>query len=102
MVATTKQHASCYPQFVCGIDEFVRRCDLKLDQDNKGRVSNHLNIPGDLLSHNYPMKTTFPPTPIEKEVQRLHARGKAPDIIAIRLGMKMSKVLSVIALMAKI
>jgi hypothetical protein len=47
------------------------------------------------------MKPTFAPTPIEREVQRLHARGKAPDIIAIRLGMKMSKVLSVIAVMAK-
>jgi hypothetical protein len=45
---------------------------------------------------------TFPPTPIEREVHRLHARGKAPDIIAIRLRMKLSRVLSVIALVAKI
>lgn len=36
-------------------------------------------------------------TPSEKEVKRLHANGKAPDIIAIRLGMKISKVLSIIA-----
>ena len=36
-------------------------------------------------------------TPAEKEVKRLHAIGKAPDIIAIRLGMKMSRVLSIIA-----
>jgi DNA-binding CsgD family transcriptional regulator len=47
------------------------------------------------------MKPTFAPTPTEREVQRLHARGKAPDIIAIRLGMKISRVLSVIASMAK-
>jgi len=44
----------------------------------------------------------FPPTPIEREVHRLHARGKTPDIIAIRLGMKMSRVLAVLALAAKI
>lgn len=48
------------------------------------------------------MKTTFAPTPIEREVQKLHSRGKAADIIAIRLGMKMSRVLSVIALMPKV
>lgn len=36
-------------------------------------------------------------TPSEKEVKRLHAIGKAPDIIAIRLGMKISRVLSIIA-----
>lgn len=36
-------------------------------------------------------------TPSEKEVKRLHASGKSPEIIAIRLGMKVSKVLSIIA-----
>jgi DNA-binding CsgD family transcriptional regulator len=36
-------------------------------------------------------------TPFEKEVKRLHAIGKSPDIIAIRLGAKMSKVLTLIA-----
>lgn len=36
-------------------------------------------------------------TPSEKEVKRLHASGKSPDIIAIRLGMKLSKVLSILA-----
>lgn len=36
-------------------------------------------------------------TPAEKEVKRLHAIGKAPDIIAIRLRMKMSRVLAIIA-----
>lgn len=47
------------------------------------------------------MKPKTTPSPLEKEVQRLHANGKASDIIAIRLGMKMSKVLSVIAAMPK-
>ena len=35
-------------------------------------------------------------SPFEKEVKRLHAIGKAPDIIAIRLGVKLSKVLMLI------
>jgi hypothetical protein len=34
--------------------------------------------------------------PIEKEVHRLHQLGKAPDTIAIRVGMKMSRVLSIL------
>ena len=34
--------------------------------------------------------------PIEKEVHRLHLAGKAPDTIAIRVGMKMSKILSIL------
>ena len=46
-----------------------------------------------------PNKPTL--TPKEKEVQSLFARGKAPEIIAIRLGMKISKVLLVIAMMPK-
>ena len=41
-------------------------------------------------------------TPKEKEVQSLFARGKSPDIIAIRLGMKISKVMMVIAMMPKL
>ncbi len=40
-------------------------------------------------------------TPKEKEIQTLFTRGKAPDIIAIRMGMKISKVLMVIAMMPK-
>jgi DNA-binding CsgD family transcriptional regulator len=47
------------------------------------------------------MEKTFKLTPTEREVQKLHARGKAPDVIAIRLGMKMSRVMSLIALVAK-
>lgn len=31
-----------------------------------------------------------------KEILRLHAMGKSPDVIAIRTGTKMSKVLSII------
>ncbi len=47
------------------------------------------------------MKTNPAPTPLEKEVQRLHERGKTPDLIAIRLGMKISKVLLVLAMFPK-
>lgn len=32
-------------------------------------------------------------TPFEKEVKRLQSIGKSPDVIAIRLGVKISKVL---------
>lgn len=39
--------------------------------------------------------------PIEKEVHRLHEAGKSPDMIAIRIGMKMSRVLSILNLAAK-
>ncbi len=35
-------------------------------------------------------------TPLEKEVNRLHACGKSADIIAVRLGVKMSRVLAMI------
>ena len=41
-------------------------------------------------------------TPKEKEIQSLFARGKSPETIAIRLGMKISKVLMVIAMMPKL
>lgn len=34
-------------------------------------------------------------SPLEKEVMRLHAVGKTADIIAIRLGLKMSRVLAI-------
>jgi DNA-binding CsgD family transcriptional regulator len=40
-------------------------------------------------------------SPQEKEIQTLFARGKSPDTIAIRLGIKISKVLMVIALVPK-
>ena len=32
---------------------------------------------------------------LEREVKRLQANGKAPDIIALRLGVKISKVLAI-------
>jgi hypothetical protein len=38
-----------------------------------------------------------PDTPFEKEVRRLHANGKAPEIIAIRLGAKLSRILPLLA-----
>lgn len=47
------------------------------------------------------MKNPNQPKPLEKEIQRLHASGKSPDIIAIRLGMKMSKVLAVLSVLPK-
>jgi DNA-binding NarL/FixJ family response regulator len=40
-------------------------------------------------------------TPRDKEIQTLFARGKAPEIIAIRLGIKISKVLLAIAMVPK-
>jgi DNA-binding CsgD family transcriptional regulator len=47
------------------------------------------------------MKSNQPPSkplsPLQREVNRLHASGKAPDTIAIRLGVKMSKVLALLA-----
>jgi hypothetical protein len=45
-----------------------------------------------------PMKKITPKSdsPFEKEVKRLHANGKALDIIALRLGAKMSRVLAVL------
>lgn len=41
------------------------------------------------------------PTPREKEIQRLFAQGKSPEMIAIRLGTKLSKVLLAIAMVPK-
>jgi len=38
--------------------------------------------------------------PRDKEIQSLFARGKAPEIFAIRLGIKISKVLLAIAMVA--
>lgn len=38
--------------------------------------------------------------PIEKEILRLHQAGKSPDLIAIRTGLKMSKVLSILNMTA--
>lgn len=43
-----------------------------------------------------------PLTPKEKEIQSLLARGKTPETIAIRMGMKISKVLMVISMMPKL
>ena len=40
-------------------------------------------------------------TPKEKEVQMLYARGKSPDMIAIRLNMKVSKILALLSLVPK-
>ena len=39
--------------------------------------------------------------PIEKEVLRLHQAGKSPDMIAIRVGMKMSRILAILNMTAK-
>lgn len=47
------------------------------------------------------MNSSSNPTPREKEVWRLSAQGKTPEIIAIRLGMKMSKVLLALAMVPK-
>ena len=44
-------------------------------------------------------KTTL--TPREKEVQMLYARGKSPDMIAIRLNVKVSKILTMLSLTPK-
>jgi DNA-binding CsgD family transcriptional regulator len=55
------------------------------------------NLPTDLTpspAHNL--------TPKEKEIQSLFARGKSPEIIAIRMGMKISKVMMAIAMMPKL
>ncbi len=46
-----------------------------------------------MKSNQTPSKTV---APLQKEVNRLHASGKAPDMIAIRLGIKISKVLALI------
>lgn len=43
------------------------------------------------------MKPPKKETPFEKEVKRLHAIGKSADVIAIRLGVKMSRILPIIA-----
>ncbi len=45
------------------------------------------------------IKTT--PTSREKEVQTLFARGKTAEVIAIRLGLKVSKVLAMLAVLPK-
>ena len=41
------------------------------------------------------------PTPKEREARALHARGKTPDQIAVRLNVKVSKVLAMLALIPK-
>jgi len=41
--------------------------------------------------------TTTNVSPLEKEVNRLHANGKSVDIIAVRLGVKISRVLALIS-----
>lgn len=35
-------------------------------------------------------------TPFTREVKRLSALGKTPDVIAVRLGVKMSRVLAIL------
>jgi hypothetical protein len=42
------------------------------------------------------MKEKHALRPIEKEVIRLHQAGKSTDVIAIRVGMKMSKILAIL------
>lgn len=44
------------------------------------------------------MKEKHALRPIEKEVIRLHQAGKSPDVIAIRVGMKMSKILTILSM----
>lgn len=58
-------------------------------------------LPAALSLRQSPTMSTKPPTPREKEIQRLFTLGKSPEMIAIRLGMKLSKVLLVIAMMPK-
>ncbi|MBB5034496.1 helix-turn-helix transcriptional regulator [Prosthecobacter vanneervenii] len=41
-------------------------------------------------------------TPKEKEIQSLFVRGKSPETIAVRMGMKLSKVMMVIAMLPKL
>lgn len=48
-----------------------------------------------------PMTAKITLTPREKEVQMLYARGKSPELIAIRLNMKVSKVLTMLAVVPK-
>ncbi len=50
---------------------------------------------------NPPPKDKDSLTPKEKEIQSLFARGKSPETIAIRMGMKISKVLMVLAMVPK-
>jgi DNA-binding CsgD family transcriptional regulator len=50
---------------------------------------------------NPPAKEKDSLTPKEKEIQSLFARGKSPETIAIRMGMKISKVLMVLAMVPK-
>lgn len=47
-------------------------------------------------SQESPSMKDKPLRPIEKEIHRLHQAGKSPDMIAIRIGMKMSKILSIL------
>lgn len=41
------------------------------------------------------------PTPKEREAQALYARGKTPEQIAVRLNVKLSKVLAMLTLLPK-
>ncbi len=56
-----------------------------------------MNVHGRISVINY-MTNKPPLTPQQKEIQTLHARGKTPETIAIRMGMKVSKVLTIIAM----
>jgi len=49
----------------------------------------------------FSMSNNPPLTPREKEIHALFDRGKTPDVIAIRLGMKISKVMQVIGMLPK-
>lgn len=60
-----------------------------------------MNADGPLRSDSTPSMKEHAPTPREKEIQRLHAKGKSPEMIAIRLGMKISKVLLVLSMVPK-
>lgn len=72
-----------------------------LEEGTRGAVNERTNNVRPGRSHtNVPMKE-HAPTPREKEIQRLHAKGKSPEMIAIRLGMKISKVLLVLSMVPK-
>ncbi len=56
---------------------------------------------GTTVTTSYMSSKPTPLTPKEKEIQTLYARGKTPEMIAIRMGMKLSKVMMAISMMSK-
>jgi DNA-binding CsgD family transcriptional regulator len=66
-------------------------CDVSKEKDAVQKMARRRLT--SMKSNQTPSKTV---APLQKEVNRLHANGKAPDMIAIRLGIKISKVLALI------